>query len=442
MPEKLSVTEKVSLLQRRIYFKAKRESEFRFYTLYDKISLEYVLLEAYRRVKEADGCSGIDNVTFADIEEIGIGNYLGNIQKELQNQSYKPAPVLRVLIPKDGVRNEFRKLGIPTIRDRIVQMAVKIAIEPIFEAEFLDFSYGFRPKRSAEDAITEIRSNLYHGYAYVLDADISAYFDSIPHDNLMKLLGNKIADSSILNVLKLWLKSPVMEKDGLKSSNKGTPQGGVISPLLSNIYLHVLDKIVNNPKGFYRHYDIKMVRYADDYVLMSKKPLNQVMKRLSETLGKMGLRLNIQKSKVLNGYKESFCFLGFEVRCLPSKFKGTKRDYYFNIRPSPKSRKKLMLKIREYLRARGHWNRFKMTAGLNKILIGWLNYFSISRVTYIWETVKVLKEHLGYKLYKWFREKSQRSGKFFRQRTYEKMVQYGKLLDIEKYAKLKHNAKA
>jgi RNA-directed DNA polymerase len=441
LPEKLSVTEKVSLLQRRIYFKAKHESEFRFYSLYDKISLEYVLLEAYRRVKEADGSSGIDNVSFADIEEIGIGNYLGNIQKELQNHTYKPLPVLRVLIPKDDGGKEFRKLGIPAIRDRIVQMAVKIAIEPIFEAEFLDFSYGFRPKRSASDAITEIKSNLYHGYAYVLDADISAYFDSIPHDNLMKLLENKITDGSILNVLKLWLKSPVLEKDGLKSSRRGTPQGGVISPLLSNIYLHVLDKIVNNPKGFYRYYDIKMVRYADDYVLMSKRPLNQVMKRLSETMAKMGLRLNTQKSKVLNSYKESFCFLGFEVRCLPTKIKGTARDYFFNIRPSPKSKKKLYQNIREYLRYRGHWNVHKMVAGLNKILLGWLNYFSISRVTYIWDTVNALKTHLDYKLIKWFREKSQRHSKLFSQRTYDKLVKNYHLLNIRKYAYLKQHAK-
>ena len=243
--------------------------------------------------------------------------------------------------------------------------------------------------------------------------------------------------------MKMWLKCPVMEKDGLKASKLGAGQGSSISPLLSNIYLHVLDKIINNPKGYYKHYDIKMVRYADDFILMSKKPLNQVMKRLSVTLGKMGLKLNTQKSKVLNSYKESFCFVGFEIRCLPSKFKGTKRDYYFNIRPSPKSRKKLYLKIREYLRYRGHWNRFKMVAGLNKILLGLLNNFAISRITYIWDTVNVLKEHLGYKIYKWFKEKSQRKGgKFFRQRTYEKMVKYSNLLDLEKYAKLKHHANA
>lgn len=439
MLKKLSVTEKVSLLQRRIYFKAKCESDFRFYSLYDKICLENVLLESYRRVKEAGGCSGIDNVNFEDIENTGIGNYLGNIQKELHSHTYKPSPVLRVLIPKDN--GKTRPLGIPSIKDRIVQMAVKIVIEPIFESEFLDFSYGFRPKRSAENAITEIRSNLYHGYAYVLDADLEAYFDSIPHDNLMKLLENKIADNSVLKLLKSWLKAPVMEMDGLKACKQGTPQGGVISPLLSNIYLHVLDKIIINPKGFYRYYDIKMVRYADDFILMSKKPLNQVIERLSNTLAKMGLRLNTQKSKELNSYKESFCFLGFQVRCLPTKFNGTKRDYYFNIRPSPKSRSKLYTNIREYLRARGHWHICKMVSGLNKILIGWLNYFSISRVTYIWDTVRVLKNHLDYKLFKWFREKSQRHSKFFSLRTYEKLVNNYHLLDIAKYARLKHHAK-
>jgi RNA-directed DNA polymerase len=403
LPEKLSVTEKVSILQRRIYFKAKRESDFRFYTLYDKICLPYVLLEAYRRLKQNGGSSGIDNISFEDIEQIGIGNYLGNIQKELINHIYTPSPVLRVLIPKDN--GKMRPLGIPTIKDRIVQMAVKIAIEPIFEAEFLDFSYGFRPRHSASEAITQVNSNLYHGYAFVLDADLEAYFDSIPHDNLMKLLGDKIADSSVLALLKSWLKAPVMERDGLKTCKQGTPQGGVISPLLSNIYLHVLDKIISNPKGFYRYFDIKMVRYADDFILMSKKPLNLVMKRLSETLAKMGLKLNTQKSKVLNSYRESFCFLGFQLRCLPTKIKGTKRDYYFNIRPSPKSRKKLYLNIRQYLRSRGHWNTNKMVAGMNKILLGWLNYFSINRVTYIWDTVNALKTHLDYKLIKWFKEK-------------------------------------
>jgi RNA-directed DNA polymerase len=441
LPEKLSVTEKVSLLQRRIYFKAKRESEFRFYSLYDKICLPYVLLEAYQRSKQAGGSCGIDNVSFSDIEEFGIGNYLGQIQKELLSNIYKPLPVKRVLIPKDGSKHKFRPLGIPSIRDRIVQMAAKIVTEPIFEAEFLETSFGFRPKRSAAGAITQIRTNLYHGYGYVLDADIEAYFDSIPHDNLMKLLENKIADSSVLKLLKSWLKAPVMERDGLKASRQGTPQGGVISPLLSNIYLHVLDKIINNPQGFYAKYDIKIVRYADDFVLMSKKPLHLVIKRLTNTLAKLGLTLSKQKTKVLNSYKESFCFLGFELRCLKSKFPGTKRDYYWNIRPSPKSRKKFNLKIREYLRARGHWHICKMVAGLNKILIGWLNYFSIPRVTYIWETAPGLIWHLGYKLYKWFREKSQRHSKFFSHRTYEKLVKNYHLLDIAKYAKLKHHAK-
>ena len=258
----------------------------------------------------------------------------------------------------------------------------------------------------------------------------------------MKLLGDKIADSSVLKLLKSWLKAPVMERDGLKAGKQGTPQGGVISPLLSNIYLHVLDKIISNPKGFYRYFDIKIVRYADDFILMSKKPLNLVMKRLSETLAKMGLRLNTLKSKVLNSYRESFCFLGFQVRCQPTKIKGTKRDYYFNIRPSPKSRKKLYLNIRQYLRSRGHWNAHKMVAVLNKILVGWLNYFSISKVTYIWDTVNALKTHLDYKLIKWFKEKSQRHSRLFSQRAYDKLVKNYHLLNIRKYAYLKQHAKA
>lgn len=439
LPEKLTVTEKVSLFQRRIYFKAKQNDKFRFYSLYDKIYSETILLESYKRVKESGGSSGLDNVTFEEIEKQGLGNYLGEIQKELQSHNYKPLPVLRVLIPKgDGTE---RPLGIPTIRDRIVQMAVKMVIEPIFESSFSNFSYGFRPKRSASDAITEVRKNLYHGYAHILDADLTAYFDTIPHENLMKLLEKKIADKSVLKLLRNWLKAPVLEKDGLKPNNCGVPQGGVISPLLSNIYLNVLDKIISNPKGYYFNKDIKMVRYADDFILMSKSSLHHILERLTATLEKMGLRLNMSKSKILNSYKESFTFLGFEVRCLPTKFKGTKRDYYFNIRPSIKSRKKLHTTLRDYLGNRGHWSVYKMIAGLNKILLGWLNYFSISRVTYIWDTVNRLVTHLDYKLLKWFRDKSQRNNSYFSQRVYLKLVRDYNLLNIRKYAYLKHNAK-
>jgi len=244
----LETPDRIRELQRKLYRKAKQEPNFRFYLLYDKVYRRDILSHAYRLVKANKGASGVDGLTFERIEERekGAEGYLDQIAEELKRKTYRPMPVRRVNIPKPDGRQ--RPLGIPTIKDRVVQMAVKIVIEPIFEADFEDNSYGFRPKRDAHQAMDDVSLQLRMGKTQVIDADISKYFDTIPHDKLLALVAKRIVDKHILRLIKLWLKAPVVEegKDGKKRTEgnpKGTPQGGVISPLLANIYLHVLDRI-------------------------------------------------------------------------------------------------------------------------------------------------------------------------------------------------------
>jgi len=232
--------ERVQDLQRKLYRKAKQDKEFRFYVLYDKVRLPHFLREAYRRCKANNGRAGVDEITFSDVERYGVERFISEIIKELKEKSYKPSPILRVYIEKENGKQ--RPLGIPTIKDRVVQMCVKLIIEPIFEADFEENSYGFRPKRSAGEAIKEIKRNVLEGKCDIFDADLSSYFDTIPHKELMHLLALRISDKNILHLIKMWLKSPIIEDGrprGGKKSKKGIPQGGVISPLLANIYLHL-----------------------------------------------------------------------------------------------------------------------------------------------------------------------------------------------------------
>lgn len=235
----VSTDEKVRVFQRKLYLRAKQDKSFKAYSLYDKICQPHVLQEAWQRVKtgkqEYDG-GGVDKVTFGMIEKKGVSLFLSDIRKDLLNKTYRPQAIRRVMIDKAGSK-EKRPLGIPTIRDRVVQMAVKMMIEPLFEADFIETSYGFRPKKSAHDAIRKIKENLFAGYQFVYDADLSKYFDTIPHDKLMKVVSGRLADKSILILLRMWLRSPVKLPSGqMEKSRVGTPQGGVISPLLANVY--------------------------------------------------------------------------------------------------------------------------------------------------------------------------------------------------------------
>ena len=271
----LTTPEEIRTLQRKLYTKAKQEPAYRFYALYDKVWRADTLMFAYRLVRANKGSPGVDGMDFEDIEQkTGIETFLSELAQDLKGRTYHPSPVRRVMIPKaDGTE---RPLGIPTIRDRVAQMALKLVIEPIFEADFCPSSYGFRPKKSAHDAVDEIANALHLGYIKVIDADLSKYFDSIPHAKLLAVVAERVVDGAVLHIIKQWLKAPVIgeDKDGTrknvgggKANSRGTPQGGVISPLLSNCYLHLLDRI------WVRHQlsgklKARIVRYADDFVVL------------------------------------------------------------------------------------------------------------------------------------------------------------------------------
>lgn len=435
--------ERVRVFQRKLYVRAKREKGFKGYSLYDKVYQDYFLVTAYHRVKHnySKGV-GVDGQSFAAIEEAGLATFLTEIQQDLQVRSYQCSPVRQVLIPKE-TKGDYRKLGIPTIRDRVVQMAVKMAIEPLWEADFCETSYGFRPNKSAKDAIKQVKENIYAGHKFIYDADLSKYFDTIPHGKLFKLLRHRVTDEGILSLIHQWLTAPVQLPDGkLQSSKEGTPQGGVISPLLSNIYLHAFDKIVNNSNGKFASAGIRMVRYADDWLLMGKWYFSKsILRYIDQIMNNMGLRLNKEKTKLLHINKSSLFFLGFEFRSIPSKFAWNHRNYT-NIRPSIKARSKLFSVLKELFRKRKHWTIEWIVWKLNPVLRGWLNYFSISKTSHVWDTIRVIKQHLSYKLYKWMKGKGRKAHRKLRQRPYENLVKFYGLLDLEEYARLKTLSKA
>jgi len=313
----LKTPEQIRELQRKLYRKAKQEKEYRFYLLYDKVYRLDILNHAYRLIKANKGAPGIDGETFERIEERegGAERYLEEIAGELKRKDYKPQAVRRAYIPKAA--GGKRPLGIPVIKDRVVQMAVKIVIEPIFEADFQDNSYGFRPKRNAHHAVDDIKEHLFTGKIDVIDADISKYFDTIPHDRLMQLVAIRIVDKHMLKLIKMWLKAPIVEEreDGkkeYKGNDKGTPQGGVISPLLANIYLNVLDtlwviKKVQEKLG------ARLVRYADDSVILCRGNADRILKGVKTVLSDLGLTMNEEKTRVVDARQESFNFLGFSL---------------------------------------------------------------------------------------------------------------------------------
>ena len=429
----MSSQERVQLLQRKLYLKAKQEKGYKFYVLYDKVFLDYILQESWRRVRQNGGAAGVDGQTFEKIEQSGVSKFLAKLKEDLRRQTYQPQAVKRVEIPK--ANGGKRPLGIPTIRDRVAQMACKLVIEPIFEADFTGDSYGFRPKRSAEDAVKEIKEELKSGKTEVYDADLSKYFDTIPHEKLEIALRERISDKRIIDLIKKWLRAPVREDGQDKGGKKvkvGTPQGGVISPLLSNIYLNLLDRIVARPKSIFAAQGIRIIRYADDFVLMGKEISGSVKDKLKELLGRMDLRLNEEKSKQVKAKQESFDFLGFTFsydRCL---FNPTTRRYW-NVQPSQKSQKKIREKVRTFLAKSGHLPPPLVTYHLNEILRGWLNYFEIPGVSYPQVAKRNLRHYLKMRLYRYYNRKSQRKSRLYRQQAFEKLVTKYGLIDPSRY---------
>ena len=341
--------EKVRQLQNKLYLTAKKCDSRRFHALYDKVYRDDVLFEAWKRVKANKGSSGVDGIGIEDIEEMGIEKYLSEIKSELMDGKYKPSPVKRVMIPKpDGSE---RPLGIPTVKDRIVQMATKIAIEPVFEADFRDCSYGFRPKRSAKQALEVIRKACNNKGYYVVDADIEKFFDNVNQDKLMKLVEQRISDRRILKLIRQWLVSGVLYGNVLTISELGTNQGSVISPLLANIYLNTLDRL-------WEKYGLThgiLVRYADDTVIIckNKKNANHALNLLQYIMAKLDLKLHPVKTKIVSMWdgKEGFDFLGMHHRRMTtetSKGQLYKETYQY---PSRKAMKKMKTEIKKILEA-------------------------------------------------------------------------------------------
>ena len=355
--------EKSRQLQRNLYLAAKKDKQRRFHALYDRIFRLDILWRAWKEVRENKGSAGIDGITFEMIEEYGVEEYLLDIQEDLKNKKYRPKPVKRVYIPKpDGKQ---RPLGIPTIRDRIVQQACKIVIEPVFEANFLDSSYGFRPKRDAKQATEKVKKELYKNW-YVVDADIQGYFDNINHEILLGLINRRISDRRVIKLCRQWLQAGVIENGKYYPTEKGSPQGGVISPLLANIYLHVLDSYWG------KHKELGViVRYADDCIIMvgSEMSANRVMRNISRFIEeKLGLKVNVTKSKVdrPSGLK----YLGFG-------FYFDSRAHQYKAKPHAKSVEKFKKRMKILTRLSwGVSNSYKVEK-LNQLIRGWINYFKI-----------------------------------------------------------------
>jgi len=375
----LTTPEGIRTLQRKLYTKAKQEPAYRFYALHDKVWRADILMFAYRLVRANDGSPGCDGVTFEDVEcKTGIETFLLTLGQDLREKSYQPSAVLRVMIPKaDG---SLRPLGIPTIRDRVAQMAVKLVIEPIFEADFCPNSYGFRPGKSAHDAVDEIAKSLNYGYTRIIDADLSKYFDSIPHAKLLAVVAERVVDGAILHLIKQWLKAAVVEEDkdgtrrnagGGKGNSIGTPQGGVISPLLANCYLHILDRIwVRHQLD--RKLGARIVRYADDFVVLCKGGVEAPMARICHVLDRLELTLNEAKTHIVDARQQAFNFLGFEIRMSKNGYgKG-----YAHVRPASKALAKIKKRVTELTARERTPIPLEVVVGkVNATLRGWSNYF-------------------------------------------------------------------
>jgi RNA-directed DNA polymerase len=374
----LQTPEKIQNLRTRLYAKAKEEPAFRFYLLYDKVYREDILEHAYRLARSNGGGPGVDGVEFRDIEAKGLEEWLAGLRKELQTQTYKPSPVRRVVIPKPG--GGERPLGIPTIRDRVVQTAAKLVLEPIFEADLSDSAYGYREGRSAGDAVKQVQMAIRNGYTDVVDADLSRYFDTIPHDQLMKSVARRVSDGKMLKLIKAWLKAPVEETDergnrrmtGGKGSRMGTPQGGVISPLLANIYMNRFLRVFLE-RGKNREYAARIVAYADDFVILSRGKANEALAWTRLVMAKLGLRLNDTKTCIRKARHEHFDFLGYTFG---PQLNRTTGYYYLTAQPSKKSVRRLKEKVRLILRSGNMSPRQEVVDDLNRLLKGWANYFS------------------------------------------------------------------
>jgi RNA-directed DNA polymerase len=375
----LATPPKLRRLQEALYTKAKREPAYRFYLLYDKVYRTDILAHAYALSKQKGGAAGVDGLTFADIEAAGVEPWLAAVQEALRTETYRPQPVRRVLIPKPGGTGE-RPLGIPVIQDRVVQTAALLILQPIFEAALEPTAYGYRPGRTALQAVQAVHRALCAGHSEVIDADLSSYFDSIPHAALLKSLARRLSDRRMLRLLKMWLKAPVAEPgpgggwrfSGGQRATRGTPQGGVVSPALANLYMNRYLKVFRL-RGLDRRYGARLINYADDLVVLCRQGAPEVLAQTRRWFTQMGLTLNEQKTRVCDGRHEPFTFLGYTFGPMRYRKDG---HWYLGAAPAKKAVQRVKGRIRGILQP-GHqapWDEVQQE--LNRVLRGWANYFT------------------------------------------------------------------
>ena len=389
-------------LQRKLYLAAKRSRNRRFHALYDRMYRPDVLWRAWEEVRQNGGRAGVDGVTIEDIERQGVEEFLEQIARDLEGRRYRPQPVLRAYIPKaDGSQ---RPLGIPTVRDRVVQQACKIVIEPIFEANFQDSSYGFRPKRSAQQAVRAVKEALVMGW-WVVDADIQSCFDSIDQELLMTLLQRRISDRRVLKLIRQWLKAGVLEEGAVYISVVGTPQGGVISPLLANVYLHVLDMYWAE-----RYASLgKLFRYADDFVIVcrTRREAERALQAVRSVMARLKLTLHPTKTRIVDMGREGFDFLGFHFHKMKSKKTNKLLPYMW---PSQKAMKAVRARIRQITTRKRLSNPLEeVVKYLNKVIRGWRNYFRIGNST---EKLQDLERYVRQRLRQWERSRKGARGRW------------------------------
>lgn len=437
----LKTPESIRELQRRLYLKAKRERSFRFYLLYDKVWRWDILSHAYRLVRLKGGAPGVDGVTFAAIEgrEGGVRGYLEEMQQDLRDKTYRPMPIRRVYIPEpDGGR---RPLGIPTIWDRVVQAATKMVIEPIFEADFQGCSYGFRPERDAHMAVQEVTRELRRGKLKVIDADISNYFDTIPHDRLLREVARRVVDKHILRLIKMWLKASVVEEreDGKREhrrSDRGVPQGGVISPLLVNIYLNIVDTLwkaseVEETEG------ARLIRYADDLVVVCKGDAERLLRWIRGAMWGLGLSLNEAKTRVVDARQEGFGYLGFSVRVVRSP--RTLRRFALT-RPSKEALKGIRAEVKRMTRRSTlHLPEQLVISRLNEVVRGWVQYFYFGHCT---QEFSRLRRYLADRVRIYLRRKHGKKKKGYKEYPDHYLYKVLRLYEIPLEAPWKSTAKA
>ena len=393
--------------------KAKQEKRFRFYSLYGLIAHPETLQAAWHQVRANGGAPGVDGISCEQIERQGQESWLEALGDELRNKTYRCQAVRRVYIPK--ANGKLRPLGIPTIRDRVVQCAVLLMVEPIFEADFEDCSYGFRPERNAHQALEKIRQHLRAGKCEVYDADLEGYFDSIPHEKLIACVRMRVVDGSVLRLIRQWLQAPVEEQDEqgkkrIRRNKSGTPQGGVISPLLANIYLHWFDKLFHSKQGPAQWAKAALVRYADDFVVLARHAGTRIETFITDTLeGWAGLKINRQKTRIvkLSAKDQRLEFLGYQIGLAPDL--KTRQHYYWRLEPSAKALRRELDKLRDMTAARHSGTALPELLGqLNRHLKGWANYY---RLGHPGVTFQKVNWYVRRRLHRFLRRRSQRPWK-------------------------------